>query len=103
MSVIVNISLFPVDKGESLSEYVAHALRVIRESGLPFIEGPMGTSVEGEWDEVNRVVSGCFHAVEAVSSRVYMVTTYDYREGKSGRLQQKMDSVASRLKEQNIP
>ena len=97
MSVIAHISLFPVDKGESLSEYVALAVKVIRESGLPCIEGPMGTSVEGEWDEVNMVVSGCFCALQAVSSRVYMVTTYDYREGKSGRLQQKMDSVASRL------
>lgn len=98
MSVIANIALFPVDKGESLSEYVAPAVKIIRESGLPFAEGPMGTNVEGEWDEVNRVVSCCFKALQEMSGRVYMVATYDYREGSSGRLQQKMDSVASRLR-----
>ena len=36
MSVIVEFSIFPLDKGESLSPYVARALNKIQESGLPY-------------------------------------------------------------------
>ncbi len=35
MSVIINFSIFPLDKGESLSNYVARAIKIIDESGLP--------------------------------------------------------------------
>ena len=34
MSVIVEFSIFPIDKGESLSPYVARALKIIQDSGL---------------------------------------------------------------------
>ena len=35
MSVIIDFAIFPMDKGESLSPYVARAIKVINESGLP--------------------------------------------------------------------
>jgi uncharacterized protein YqgV (UPF0045/DUF77 family) len=44
MSVIVEFSIFPMDKGESLSAYVARALKIIQDSGLPYElrKGPSG-------------------------------------------------------------
>jgi hypothetical protein len=36
MSVIVEFSIFPMDKGESLSPYVARAFNLIQESGLSY-------------------------------------------------------------------
>ena len=54
--------MFPLDKGESVSPYVARLVRVIRESGLPHKLGPMGTSIEGEWHQVMAVVTHCFEA-----------------------------------------
>jgi hypothetical protein len=36
MSVIIEFSIFPMDKGESLSPYVARALKMIQDSGLPY-------------------------------------------------------------------
>ena len=60
MSVIVDFSMYPLDKGESLSPYVARSIRIIQESGLPYEFRSMGTSIEGEWEEVMAVVNRCF-------------------------------------------
>ena len=47
MSVIVELSIFPMDKGVSVSPYVARAIRIIENSGLSYELNPMGTSIEG--------------------------------------------------------
>ena len=41
-------SISPMDKGESLGEFVAASLDLIDKSGLAYKVGPMGTTVEGE-------------------------------------------------------
>ncbi len=97
MSVIVDFSIFPLDKGVSLSAYVARALKIIQESGLPYRLGPMGTSVEGEWDEVVGLVQACFEALKKDCDRVYMALKIDYRKGPSGRIEGKVKSVQNKL------
>lgn len=93
MSVIVDFSIFPVDKGESVSAYVSRAVKLIKESGLPYKVGPMGTAVEGEWDDVMALVKRCFDAMKEDSSRVYMTIKVDYRRGAAGRMEGKIQSV----------
>src|SRR6056297_988476 len=60
MSVIVEVSVFPMDKGVSVSPFVARVVKIIESSGLPYELNPMGTCIEGEWPEVLRVVDLCF-------------------------------------------
>ena len=50
--VIAEFTLVPVGKGESPSPYVARRSRLIRRSGLRNQLTPMGTIVEGNWDNV---------------------------------------------------
>lgn len=97
MSVLIDFSIFPVDKGESVSSYVARALRIIKDSGLPYKLGPMGTSVEGEWDEVMTLVGDCFEELKQDCGRVYMTIKIDYRRGPSGRIEGKVKSVEEKL------
>ena len=97
MSVIVDFSLFPLDKGESLSAYVARSIKIIEESGLPYDFRAMGTSIEGEWDEVMAVVSRCFEAMRRDCRRISLSLKADYRKGPSGRLQRKVASVKEKL------
>ncbi|WP_027369065.1 MTH1187 family thiamine-binding protein [Desulfocurvibacter africanus] len=97
MSVIVDLSLFPVGKGESVAEYVARAVKIIRDSGLPHRLGPMGTAIEGEYDEIMAVVGRCFKALQADCDRVYMTLKVDGRAGRSGGLEQKVGDVEKRL------
>jgi uncharacterized protein (TIGR00106 family) len=58
--VLLEFSMFPSTKGESMSQYVARILDVIDKSGLPYQLTVMGTIIEGEWDEVMGVVTDCF-------------------------------------------
>ena len=97
MSALVDLSIFPLDKGDSLSAYVARVLKIIKDSGLPHKMGPMGTSMEGEWDEVMGVVNNCFEELKKDCDRVYMTLKVDYRKGPSGRIESKVKSVEEKL------
>ena len=93
MSVLIDFSIFPVGKGESVSDYVSKAVKIIKESGLTFKIGPMGTAIEGEWDEVMGVVNRCFEALKKDCPRIYMTIKVDYRLGESGRMEGKVKTV----------
>ena len=97
MSTLINFSIFPMDKGDSVSVYVARALKIVRDSGLAYKLNPMGTTIEGEWDEVMDVVSRCFEKIKKDCDRVYMTVNADYRKGKSGRIESKVKSVEAKL------
>jgi uncharacterized protein (TIGR00106 family) len=98
MSVIIEFSIFPMDKGESLSPYVARALKMIQNSGLPYEMNPMGTCVEGEWSEVMALVDQCFQELEKDCNRINLSLKADYRKGLSGRMKSKVKSVKEKLK-----
>ncbi len=97
MSVLLEFSIFPVDKGVSVSPYVARVLTVIRDSGLPYELGPMGTTIEGEWEEVMAVMTRCFEELRRDSERIYLSSKVDYRRGPSGRLTGKVKSVREKM------
>ncbi|MBN1533501.1 MAG: MTH1187 family thiamine-binding protein [Spirochaetes bacterium] len=93
MSAIAEISLFPLDKGMHLSRYVSSAVEVLRESGLPHQTGPMGTCVEGEWDQVLQVIDRCVRRLKSESDRVYCVIKLDITGGKEPRMERKVQAV----------
>ena len=97
MSVLIHFSMFPTDKGTSVSPYVAKSVRIIRESGLPYKIGPMSTAVEGEWSEVMAVVESCFTELRKDCSRIYMTLQMDYREGAVNRIEGKIKSIEEKL------
>jgi uncharacterized protein (TIGR00106 family) len=98
MSTIVEFSIFPLDKGESLSPYVARALKLIQDSGLPYELNPMGTCVEGDWNDVMALVDRCFQALEKDCTRISLSLKADYRKGPTGRMKSKVASVREKLK-----
>ena len=95
--VLLEFSMSPLDKGESLSEYVARSLDIIDRSGLAYQLTPMGTILEGEWDEVMAVVTACFEAMRADCPRVEVALKVDYREGEGSRLTSKVAAVETKL------
>ncbi|MDZ7580975.1 MAG: MTH1187 family thiamine-binding protein [Deltaproteobacteria bacterium] len=93
MSVIIELSIFPTDKGVSVSPYVARALDIIRESGLPYVLTPMATCIEGQWPAVMAVVDRCFKNLATDCDRVYLTLKADYRKGRTGGLHRKIASA----------
>ena len=95
--VLLEFSMSPFDKGDSLSEYVARSLDIIDKSGLPYKLTPMGTIVEGEWEQVMALVTACFQTMSRDCNRISTSIRIDYRAGKSGRLKSKIRSIESKL------
>jgi uncharacterized protein (TIGR00106 family) len=98
MSVLVEFSMFPTDKGESVSAYVSRIIKMIDESGIPYKLTPMGTVFETEsMEEALEVLSKAYKQLEKDCNRVYAVAKFDIRKGKSNRLVQKIQSVEKKL------
>lgn len=97
MIVAFSISPSTADETGGVSEAVAAAVRVVRESGLPNETNAMFTNIEGEWDEVMAVVKKAVEAVASVSPRVGLVLKADIRPGWDGQLTAKVERVERAL------
>jgi uncharacterized protein (TIGR00106 family) len=97
--MLVAFSISPTAGGEdgSVSEAVAAAVRVVKDSGLPWELTSMFTTIEGEWDEVMDVVKRAVEVVAATSPRVGLVLKADIRPGHEGQLTAKVDRVNALL------
>ena len=95
--LLVELSMSPLDKGPSVSKWVARSLEIIDQSGLDYRLGPMGTCIEGEWDQVLRVVRRCWKTMSRDSVRISFSIKGDWRRGKAGRLSSKVEAVEKRL------
>jgi uncharacterized protein (TIGR00106 family) len=91
--MLVAFSVTPLGVGEGVAEFVADAVRVVRDSGLPNHTDAMFTTIEGEWDEVMAVVKQAVDAVAARAPRVSVTLKADIRPGVTGALQGKMDAL----------
>jgi uncharacterized protein (TIGR00106 family) len=96
--MIVAFSVTPIGTpSTSVAPYVADAVRVVRDSGLPNRTDAMFTSIEGEWDEVMDVVKRAVEAVAARCERVSLVLKADVRPGMTGQLDAKVEKLEELL------
>ena len=86
----------------SVSEAVAAAIKVVRESGLPHETTSMFTTLEGEWDEVMAVVKQCVDVVATYSARVSLVMKADLRPGYTDQLTAKVERVNAIIGEEAV-
>lgn len=85
------------DEDGSLAKAVAEAVKVVRDSGLPYELNSMSTIVEGEWDEVFGVIKQATEAVAATSSRVSLSLKADIRPGHTNQLTEKVQRIHEQL------
>lgn len=93
MSVLVEFSMSPLDKGPSVSTYVARSLDIVAHSGVPYRLGPMGTCLEGDWDQVMDVIRQCYLRMSEDCDRITCSIKVDARSGHDNRLTGKVAKV----------
>lgn len=96
--VLLEMSITPLGKGESVGAYVAECIRLVEASGLDYELHSMGTIVEGELEAVLDLMRCCMEQVAQHSDRVTCAAKLDYRRGRSGRIRSKVESVREKLK-----
>jgi uncharacterized protein (TIGR00106 family) len=93
---LMEFSMIPLDQGSSFSAPVARVLTLVAESGIDYQLTPMGTIVEGDWDDLLALLNRCFRALEKDSDRISLNVKFDYRKGPAGRIRSKVRSVEQR-------
>ena len=95
--MLVAFSIVPVGAGSSVGDQLAGVLKIVDASGLPYKVNPMGTVIEGEWDEVMSLVRKCHEAVMKTGERAITTIAVDDRKGKPNRIEEKVKSVERRI------
>ena len=99
MNTLVAVAIAPFGVGDELSEHVAKAVRIIRESGLRNEMHSMFTEIEGEWDEVMDVVKRATFALAEAGIRTEVVMKADIRPGFENMMERKVKVVDELLAE----
>ena len=95
--VLLEFTMSPTGKGESLSPYVSRVLKTIDDSGIPYRLTPMSTILEGDWDDVMDVVRDCFLELKRDCPRIGVHMKVDYREGAESRMDSKIESLEKKI------
>jgi uncharacterized protein (TIGR00106 family) len=95
--MVVDLSIIPLGTGVSISPEIAKVVRIIDGSGVPYTVTPMGTVLEGEWDQIIGLIKQCHDEVLKNAERVYTKITIDDRKGKSDRLRGKVTSLEAKV------
>lgn len=95
--MLVEFSIVPLGTGSSIGDQLADVLKIVDASGLPYKINPMGTVVEGEWDEVMGLIKRCHAAVMKTGERTLTTIAIDDRKGKPNRIEEKVKSIERRI------
>lgn len=95
--MIVQFSIVPIGAGSSISSKLANVIRIIDESKMPYKINPMGTVIEGEWDDVMGLINKCREELLKTEERLYISISIDDRKGKTDRITQKVASLENKL------
>lgn len=90
---IAEFSISPTGKDVSVSKYVARCLDLVDRSGLPYKLNPMGTVVEGSFDEVMNLIVRCHKAIAKDCERVSTIIKIDDRKGAHNQIETKVAKV----------
>jgi uncharacterized protein (TIGR00106 family) len=96
---IVAVSISPVGEGVSVSRHVAEAMRVVHgQTRIRYRLDPMFTTLEGDLDEIFRLVRRMQESVFAAGAqRVSTVLKIDDRRDRSVQMEDKLRSVEAQL------
>lgn len=99
MNTLVAVAIAPFGVGDELAEHVAEVVKVIRESGLSNETHSMFTEIEGEWDEVMRVVKEATFVLAEKGIRTEVILKADVRPGHEDMMHKKVAVVEELLGE----
>ncbi|WP_394708127.1 MTH1187 family thiamine-binding protein [uncultured Bacteroides sp.] len=98
MSVIMNFAIFPIDKGEHVSQYVKKVVEMIDALPCKSQLTSMGTIVECDtMEECLSVISKANAILEQDAERIYCTATFDNKRGKKNQMEHKVEVIKSEI------
>ncbi|MCL2233817.1 MAG: MTH1187 family thiamine-binding protein [Treponema sp.] len=98
MNALVSVSIYPMDAGkEGLSSYVSEVVKIIESSGLQSRTTSMATEIEGDWDDVMKVVKEATFLLANKGYRTGVNFRADIRPGRTNTMKTKIEKLDSIL------
>ncbi|MCR5126242.1 MAG: MTH1187 family thiamine-binding protein [Treponema sp.] len=97
MNTLVAVAIAPFGVGDELSDKVAEVVKVIRNSGLKNKTYSMFTEIEGEWDEVMRVVKDATFVLAKKGIRTEVIMKMDIRPGFENMMSEKLERLEEKM------
>jgi uncharacterized protein (TIGR00106 family) len=97
MSAMAFVSITPLGESESVSQYVARVVKIIKDSGLDWQLTPMGTVIEG--DTLSDVLNVINDAAESLKdcNRILISVKVDYRRDSKDNMKKIVESVLNKI------
>ncbi|NLL06813.1 MAG: MTH1187 family thiamine-binding protein [Clostridiaceae bacterium] len=93
MNTLVALAIAPFGIGDELADEVAKVVKVIRDSGLKNRTYSMFTEIEGEWDDVMKVVKEATFVLAEKGIRTEVILKADVRPGFENTMTEKLDRL----------
>jgi uncharacterized protein (TIGR00106 family) len=97
MNTLVAVAIAPCGVGDEISAEVTEVIKVIRASGLPNRTNSMFTEIEGDWDEVMKVIKDAAFVLAEKGIRTEVVIKADIRPGFTDMMNAKVAKVENIL------
>ena len=97
VNTLVSVAIVPLGVGDSLSAHVAEIVKVIETSGLPNRTTAMSTEIEGDWDDVMKVVKDATFVLANKGIRTSVILRADIRPGCINTINSKIEKLDSIL------
>ncbi len=97
MNTLVAVAIAPFGVGDELSDKVAEVVKVIRNSGLKNRTYSMFTEIEGEWDEVMKVVKDATFVLAEKGIRTEVIMKMDIRPGFENMMSEKLERLEEKM------
>ena len=98
--MLAELEIVPIGtQSPSVSSLLVQVAKLVDQSGLDYRVGPMGTTVEGDWDRIMHLAKQCHQAMLSSTDRVMTTIRIDDRKDKpgAGRIVQKVHSLETKL------
>lgn len=94
----MQFAMFPTDKGISVSKQVSSIIEMIKNSGIKYKLGSMGTTIETEtFDEALVILRKSYELLESGSERIYASINFDIKKGQEFRMEKKIESIEQKI------
>lgn len=91
--MLAELRVTPMSSREDFAHIVAGIVRVVAESSLQYRVHAMGTTLEGDLDEILAVLKRCHAEVRKHSDRALIELSLDDRAGVEGELVRSVEHV----------
>jgi uncharacterized protein (TIGR00106 family) len=91
--MLIELSVNPLGRGTHLSNDLAEILKLVDDSGIPYKLTPLGTCIEGEWDEVMPLIKRCHDKARSMSPHVFTTLRIEDEEGAANKIEENVAAV----------